>query len=120
MRISDWSSDVCSSDLIRGNDHACSHLERNGRSESLNDLSAGKIRGGRAGPGRRRQRRGGRRRQAFEKHARVRGRACENRQAKDQSRQTGRPEESRVGNNGVSTCRDRGRPTHEKKNKKSK
>src|SRR3546814_4622684 len=65
MRISDWSSDVCSSDLLKGPRRRCGNLGRaaalaTARGTSLGHSASGRLRGeleGRRRPRRRRSRR---------------------------------------------------------------
>src|SRR3546814_13355677 len=97
MRISDWSSDVCSSDLVCGPD-ALAVLEH--------DLARrGVLRGGDAG----------------QQHQ---GREQEREQLDDQGVvlhgiHSVRSEERRVGKECVSTCRSRWSPYHSKKKKQN-
>src|SRR3546814_12535557 len=103
MRISDWSSDVCSSDLEDEAGNAARELQ-----VLIGDAK------------RRRQGRVGRSRREGHDHGfldlleEIDGRHL----AKEAQRQrVGRSEERRVGKEGVSTCRSRWSPYHEKKKK---
>src|SRR3546814_17829853 len=102
MRISDWSSDVCSSDLRRrgGQQPAVQGIPRLPRPPHHPALAAT--------PGRRWvHRAAGHRRQALRRALRhLRGHP--------------RSEERRVGKECVSTCRSRGSPYHSKKKDKTK
>src|SRR3546814_1508221 len=101
MRISDWSSDVCSSDLPADQD-----LREGGDREDDGgeDADAGRGRG-HAG-------------QAFVEHLGQRNRrrledqAAEHRRQRDDGEDADRSEERRVGKEGVSTCRSRWSPYH--------
>src|SRR3546814_14769361 len=125
MRISDWSSDVCSSDLgvpaaVR---EGAWQLQRGGRPDIL------RIQSARDGL-RPRRSRGSRlcgscRRApdadsqwSWTVPARKRGSADLRGRAKDCTDWARRSEERRVGKEGVSTCRSRWAPEHEKKKKK--
>src|SRR3546814_19987653 len=97
MRISDWSSDVCSSDLR--------HLDRQLVAHALDGGREDELLGGGAPWLALAQRRAG----AERKHEKNRGRG-----ARDAHRQglRRRSEERRVGKEGVSTCRSRWSPYH--------
>src|SRR3546814_5275260 len=88
MRISDWSSDVCSSDLSPGGTHVSGHSERTGERAPY-----ARLRGGVSPSGR----------PSAPVHKRSRPR---------QDRSIGRSEERRVGKECVSTCRSRWSPYH--------
>src|SRR3546814_16728802 len=96
MRISDWSSDVCSSDLLvgLGATDPLPHLSATGRVELTDPVIDGPVRQ----PGR--------------------VRPVARRQGVVQRVDVSRSEERRVGKEGVSTCRSRWSPYHYKKKKK--
>src|SRR3546814_7613649 len=101
MRISDWSSDVCSSDLIPGFDDDVSNQSPGERGDPFSGMALGDDRAAReAGDGR----------SAGAGDARGRGAGSEEpsgAQRADQPR-LDRSEERRVGKKCVSTCRSRG------------
>src|SRR3546814_19766680 len=105
MRISDWSSDVCSSDLVRMPSSAAARITRIEISPRFATSSL------RTGAGE----------TSMEFFLRGAWGTDINRARTDQPvsrREAGRSEERRVGKECVSRCRSRGSPDHKKKNRK--
>src|SRR3546814_19976370 len=118
MRISDWSSDVCSSDLLAGWVLALTGGEELaedglvdfgrldlGALQRLFDRQRAELRGSQAGQA------------SIEGPDRSAGRACN---YDIGHLRNSRSEERRVGKECVSTCRSRWSPYHSKKNKENK
>src|SRR3546814_15419559 len=110
MRISDWSSDVCSSDLLRfhaaGQPLPQSRVSRQHVAHRPIDQAGDAVAARRVEPAR----------LIDEIEESRRG---ESRVARERIADQGRSEERRVGNECVSTCSSRGSP-HHKKNKKAR
>src|SRR3546814_16973873 len=137
MRISDWSSDVCSSDLVLPDRLPAVRLGRGRREDQglpeLRPLRGGPGRGrqgGRLGPARRRDPRGGARHRREDRGEVVLHpiQACGGPTTSARHRHVpltntpegaSRSEERRVGKEGVSPCRSRWSPYHSKKKNKS-
>src|SRR3546814_19739730 len=98
MRISDWSSDVCSSDLTAPSSTRC-WAKRSTRPSSLTASESGSRQGGGQADARRRS-----------IQLRARPPVPRRRQLRDR-----RAEERRVGQERVSTCRYRWSPYHSRK-----
>src|SRR3546814_12381818 len=114
MRISDWSSDVCSSDLVPPNDGraGAGGRERRRRRADAHRARGEEPRRARIAPGPASDQPAARAgRQAAIPNPEFDGRAISR-------RERGRSEERRVGKEGVSTGSIRGSPEHEKKKKK--
>src|SRR3546814_13734906 len=120
MRISDWSSDVCSSDLSAAFHHLQDRLSNRRPSRHAGGENrthpAGRPARSCSGPRRSGAARGGH----FQGRHRTVADTPDRGAERAGTRRGGRSEERRVGKEGVSTCRTRGSPAHEKKTQKNK
>src|SRR3546814_11647811 len=102
MRISDWSSDVCSSDLTRGQGRLCAGL-------ALRPCAGAELQKKSVLPAEQLRPKIARRRAQWRKYQ---GRLDPRHLVFIDETWAKRSEERRVGKEGVSTCRSRGSPYH--------